>query len=289
MIDNTFSKNLNKLIYLGPRGSYSDAAKNKFIEEYTLTTNSIPCNSISEVIRILIFENSSHTAAVIPIENSIEGIVRETVDNLAELSTHGIYILSELHFKIEHSLISHAKNKSEIKTISSHPQALAQCRKYIYSNWNDDIQTLATLSTSAAVSSLSESVPQNAAIGSEYCANLYNIPILEKGINDEKNNTTRFILLGKALTQKDTCSKTSITFSTENKPGALNKILKILEDFSLNMSYIDSRPSRKQLGEYVFYIDFEGHISDENVKSALNAVKKCTGKFEILGSYDVIN
>ena len=132
MIDNTFSKNLNKLIYLGPRGSYSDAAKNKFIEEYTLTTNSIPCNSISEVIRILIFENSSHTAAVIPIENSIEGIVRETVDNLAELSTHGIYILSELHFKIEHSLISHAKNKSEIKTISSHPQALAQCRKYIY-------------------------------------------------------------------------------------------------------------------------------------------------------------
>ena len=281
MIDNTFSKNLNKLIYLGPRGSYSDAAKNKFIEEYTLTTNSIPCNSISEVIRILIFENSSHTAAVIPIENSIEGIVRETLDNLS--------ILSELHFKIEHSLISHAKNKSEIKTISSHPQALAQCRKYIYSNWNDDIQTLATLSTSAAVSSLSESVPQNAAIGSEYCANLYNIPILEKGINDEKNNTTRFILLGKALTQKDTRSKTSITFSTENKPGALNKILKILEDFSLNMSYIDSRPSRKQLGEYVFYIDFEGHISDENVKSALNAVKKCTGKFEILGSYDVIN
>ncbi len=287
MINNSFCTDLKQLIYLGPEGSYSNAAANMFSELYGLKPEFLPCSSISEVIRTLQRANNDKLAAVIPIENSVEGVVRESIDNLSALAALGIQILSELRLPVEHALIGFAKDKTEIKTISSHPQALAQCRNYIYNTWEGEIEENPVLSTSLAVRALSPDKPESAAIGSEYCANIYKIPVIDRFINDEKNNTTRFILLGKASTAKGTSSRTSITFSTENKPGALNKVLEVLERFSLNMSYIDSRPSRKQLGEYIFYIDFEGHITDENVNSALQEIKESTNMFTVLGSYDV--
>ena len=117
---------------------------------------------------------------------------------------------------------------------------------------------------------------------------MYNIPVLETGINDEENNTTRFVLLGKFTTPQTGNDKTSITFSTENKAGALNKILTILDTNNINMSYIDSRPSKKELGEYVFYIDFEGHILDEKIDKALEEIKPLTKMFYVIGSYHSI-
>ena len=284
MINNEFNKDLKTLLYLGPKGSYSDAAKDKFIKLYGLNPSCMPLSSIMEVVRELKSVNSNEYAAVIPIENSIEGIVRETIDNLAELAVLNIKVLAETKLSVEHCLISFASDKSMIKTISSHPQALAQCRSYIFNTWKGNVKEEPVLSTSCAVNRLTCECPESAAVASEYCAKIYNIPI-----NDEQNNTTRFILLGKSNTSKSVNSKTSITFSTENRPGALNKILGILEKFSINMSYIDSRPSRKQLGEYVFYIDFEGHITDEGVQQALSELKNQTTMLEVLGSYDVLD
>ena len=127
-----------------------------------------------------------------------------------------------------------------------------------------------------------------AAIGSVECAKMYDIPIIEENINDEANNKTRFILLGKYLAPQTGCDKTSITFSTENKAGALNKILTILENHEINMSYIDSRPSKKELGEYVFYIDFEGHILDEKVQRAFAEIEKLVKMFYVIGSYHAV-
>ena len=279
---------IRKLLFLGPKGSYSDFAKNKFIEAFGLNCVSTNLKSISGVIKALKDENSEDIAAVIPIENSIEGIVRETLDNLASLKKEGYKIIAETTMDIEHALIGYADKKTEIKVIRSHPQALAQCKKYIHDNFPDSIIEEATLSTSAAIRSLTEEDKSVAAIGSVDCAKMYNVPIIETTINDETNNKTRFILLGKFLSPQTGQDKTSITFSTENKAGALNKILTILENHDINMSYIDSRPSKKELGEYVFYIDFEGHILDTKIEDAFKEIMPIAKMFYVIGSYHAV-
>lgn len=280
---------IRKLLFLGPNGSYSDFAKDKFINKYGLNCVSTSLKSISSVIKALKDENSESIAAVIPIENSIEGIVRETLDNLSSLKKEEIKILAETTMNVDHALIGFAKNKTQIKTVRSHPQALAQCKHFLQRNFPDSLIEEATLSTSAAVRSVKENDPSVAAIGSVDCAKMYGIPVIEEDINDETSNITRFILLGKFLAPQTGKDKTSITFSTENKAGALNKILTILESNNINMSYIDSRPSKKELGEYVFYIDFEGHILDEKTQKAFDAIKPLTKMFYVIGSYHNID
>lgn len=279
---------IRKLLFLGPKGSYSDFAKNKFIEAFGLKCVSTNLKSISGVIKALKDENSEDIVAVIPIENSIEGIVRETLDNLSSLKKEGYKIIAETTMNVEHALIGFADKKSEIKVVRSHPQALAQCKKYLQDNFSDTLIEEATLSTSAGIRSLTPEDKSIAAIGSVECAKMYDIPVIETNINDEANNKTRFILLGKFISPQTGNDKTSITFSTENKAGALSKILTILDEYGLNMSYIDSRPSKKELGEYVFYIDFEGHINDTNVQGAFEEIKKFVKMFYIIGTYHTI-
>ena len=279
---------IRKLLFLGPRGSYSDFAKNKFIDAFDLNCVSTNLKSISGIIKALKDENNEDMAAVIPIENSIEGIVRETLDNLSSLKKEGFKILAETTLNVEHALIGFCDKKSEIKVVRSHPQALAQCKRYLQANFADSLIEEATLSTSAAIRSLSKEQPSIAAIGSVECARMYDIPVVEEKINDEENNQTRFIFLGKFLAPQTGNDKTSITFSTENKAGALSKILTILEENNINMSYIDSRPSKKELGEYVFYIDFEGHINDEKVQKAFEEIKPLVKMFYVIGSYHTV-
>lgn len=280
---------IRKLLFLGPKGSYSDFAKDKFISAFKLNCVSTNLKSISGVIRALKDENSEDIVAVIPIENSIEGIVRETLDNLSSLKKEGYKIIAETTMNVEHALVGFASKKSEIKIVRSHPQALAQCKRYLQENFSDSLIEEATLSTSAAIKSLSPEDSSIAAIGSVDCADMYKIPLIEKGINDEKNNQTRFILLGKFISPQTGKDKTSITFSTENKAGALNKILTILEEHNINMSYIDSRPSKKELGEYVFYIDFEGHIQDKKIEDAFNKINPLVKMFYVIGSYHSVD
>ena len=279
---------IRKLLFLGPRGSYSDFAKNMFIDAFKLNCVSTNLKSISSIIKALKDENNEDIVAVIPIENSIEGIVRETLDNLSSLKKEGYKIIAETTMGVEHALLGFAKHKSEIKVIRSHPQALAQCKHFLQANFPDSLIEEATLSTSAAVRSLVAEEPEAAAIGSVECAEMYGVPVIENNINDEINNQTRFILLGKFMSPQTGYDKTSITFSTENKAGALNKILTILEEYGINMSYIDSRPSKKELGEYVFYIDFEGHILDEKIKKAFEEIKPLVKMFYVIGSYHPI-
>ena len=278
---------IRKLLFLGPNGSYSDFAKNKFTDAYNLNCISTNLKSISAVIKALKDENSDDIVAVIPIENSIEGIVRETLDNLSSLKKEGIKIIAETTMDIEHALVGYGKLR-DIKIIRSHPQALAQCKHFIHSNYSDSLIEEATLSTSAAVKSLKETDKTIAAIGSPECAAMYDIPVIKERINDEDTNQTRFILLGKFLAPQTGKDKTSITFSTENKAGALSRILAILDSYDINMSYIDSRPSKKELGEYIFYIDFEGHILDEKIQMAFADLKPLVKMFYVIGSYSSV-
>lgn len=271
---------INKLLYLGPSGSYCESAVKKFSKYYSENCEFEAVESIYKIINTLKDSNNENIAAVIPLENSIEGIVRDTQDGLINLSQKNIRTLAETTLPIEHSLIGYGK-KEDIKTITSHPQALAQCREYIYKTWGDNIELKPVLSTSNAVSSLTQNDVTVAAIGNNNCANLYNVPTIDSKINDEDNNTTRFILLSMKKPEKNN-NKVCITFSTENKPGALNQVLSILENHSLNMSYISSRPSRRELGEYIFYVDFYGHIEDANVHMALREMLPFVKTLEIL-------
>lgn len=271
---------IDKALYLGPKGSYSELALKHFSVFFNKDCIFEHYDSIYKIIQSIKQLDSSSVAAVIPIENSIEGIVRETQDCLINLSEKNIRIFAETKLMIEHCLIGFGDRK-DIKTITSHPQALAQCRNHIH-NLNNEINLVPTLSTSNAVSTISSTEPNKAAIASEYCAEIYKIPIIEKNINDEKNNTTRFILLSKNTPQKTESNKVSITFSTENKSGALNQVLTIFEKYGLNMSYIDSRPSRKKLGEYIFYVDFDGHIENANIALALTEIQPLIKFFAVL-------
>ena len=278
---------IKKLLFLGPNGSYSDFAKNNFIDAFNLNCVSTNLKSISSIIKALKEANSQDIVAVIPIENSIDGIVRETLDNLSSLKKEGIKIVAETTLDVKHALIGFGK-KRDIKIIRSHTQALAQCKQYILNNFADNLIEEATLSTSSAIKSLDKNDTKVAAIGSVECANMYGIPVIEQNINDEPNNKTRFILLGKFMSPQTGKDRTSITFSTENKAGALSKILNILDTYSINMSYIDSRPSKKELGEYLFYIDFEGHINDEKIQMAFADIKPLVKMFYVIGSYSEV-
>lgn len=277
---------MNKNLYfLGPKTSYTDFAKEQFITSFAIKGyEEKPMRTITAVFSEL--NSNLKSLAVLPIENSIEGTVKETIDNLIKIQSDKVKILGETVVSIEHCLITFAKNVSQIQKIKSHPQAISQCYDYIYSKFNDNIILESESSTANAVKSLTVEQPQIAAIGNKYSAEYYNMPILDTNINDEKFNQTRFILLGIPLKEEVTNrDKTSIMFSTENKSGTLCDILTILKENDINMTYISSRPSKKGLGEYTFYIDFDGNIVDVKIAKAMSKMLKHVKSFKHLGSY----
>ena len=277
----------NEIYFLGPKTSYSDFAKEQFIKTFNINNyQEKPMRTITAVISEINNWKNSNNLAVLPIENSIEGIVKETIDNLTRIKDSNIKILGETVVAIEHCLITYAKDFSQIKKIISHPQALSQCYDYIYSKFQDNVILESESSTANAVKSLTENNPEIAAIGNKFSAEFFNKPMLDTNINDEKFNQTRFILLGvPKKINKTNNDKTSITFSTENKSGTLCDILTILKENNINMTYISSRPSRKSLGEYNFYVDFDGHVLDETISKAMFELLQHVKTFKHLGSY----
>ena len=279
---------MEKFIYfLGPKTSYTDFAKEQLIKQFKLEDYvETPMRTITALVSEINNWKNKNNLAVLPIENSIEGIVKETIDNLSKIKDENIKIIGETVVSIEHCLITYSKDFSGIKTIKSHPQAISQCYNYIYTKFQDNINLESESSTANAVKKLSYQDKSIAVIGNKFSAQYYNKPILDTNINDENFNQTRFILIGlpeqQTITEND---KTSITFSTANKPGALCDILSILKENNINMTYISSRPSRKSLGEYSFYIDFDGNIYDSKISNAISKVLQNVKTFRHLGSY----
>ncbi|GBF36700.1 prephenate dehydratase [Methanofervidicoccus abyssi] len=273
------------MIYcLGPKGSYSEiAAKlfSKILGENTI----VCCNSIYDVFQQL--ENSKNNSyGVVPSENSIEGSVSLTQDLLLEFYDK-IRIYGELDININHCLVGY--NKEKIKKIYSHPQALAQCRNYIKKH---EWVTVPVSSTAEAVK-LVKSIGREevGAIASKEAAKLYNLKVLEEGIQDYRNNTTRFILIGrkglKLELKEDGIKKSTVIVKLiEDRPGALYEILKIFNDFNVNLTRIESRPSKEELGNYIFYIDY---ITPENEEDLIEALKGHVAYIKHLGSYRVFS
>ncbi len=271
------------VIYLGPEGSYCEQATSYLLKDRDFdNSNKIMKSSIIQIIKSVDTEGDS--LGIVPVENSIEGIVRETVDNLIKTSSN-VVIIKELIMPIAHCLISKSDEISNVEKVISHPQALAQCRSFIEDNLRKNTEKISAPSTSEAVKRLAGLPDTHAAIGNCKAAEIYGFNILAKEINDIKENLTRFILLGSTISQSTGKDKTSIAFSTYNEAGALAKILNILEQHGINMSYIESRPSKKVFGDYTFFIDFDGHISDKNVEQAIEDITPLLNFYKFLGSY----
>jgi len=270
------------LIYLGPAGSYTEIAAEKFMNTWGVKEfyRDIK-NSIISVIEFM--DNSNGNIGVVPVENSIEGIVRETIDNLVKTSSR-VIITGETIVPISHCLISRSNTPESIEKIISIPQALAQCRSFLEKNF-PQAEKLTAKSTSEAVRQLKEMPDSYAAVGSSKAAELYGLNILFSRINDEQDNLTRFVSLGSSIPSPTGNDKTSIAISTNNRPGALVDILFIFKENNINLSYIESRPSKKVFGDYTFFIDFEGHMEDENIRRTIEKIIPYANFYRFLGSY----
>lgn len=278
------NEEIKELLFLGPVGTYSEIAKNQFLT--LLGQKDIVQTPFATVKKIIEYiDKNPNTAGIIPIENSIEGIVRETMDNLLNIKDQSINICAETVIPINHCLVSKAKDIKKIKKIISHPQALAQCQNFISKHFESNIEQIEKASTSKAAQELIDLDDTYAAIANKRTAELYKLNVLAKNINDETDNKTRFVMLSRCTTTATDNDKTSIAFTTKNQPGALVKVLNVFDALNINLLYIDSRPSKKNLGEYVFFVDFEGHITDEPSKKVLDLIQLNTNYIKILGSY----
>lgn len=276
---------LKKIFYLGPVGSYCELAKNYFCSH--MCSESIDQKFLPTVKNIIESVSAdTSTAGIIPIENSIEGIVRETMDNLLAISDTSVQILAEAVIPINHCLISKGNSIAQIRKIISHPQALAQCQNYLQNTFGADVEQIEKSSTSKAAQELATLGEEYAAIANKRNAEIYGLNVLVENINDEPDNKTRFVFIGREKTHSTGFDKTSIAFTTKNTAGALVKVLNVFDAMSINLLYIDSRPSKKNLGEYVFFLDFEGHISDEKTQRVLDLIKLNTNYIKVFGSYE---
>lgn len=264
-----------KVAYLGPEGTYSEEAARRHCGQ---SSEFISASSISEVLAMA--EKSQADVAVLPIENSTEGSISHTLDLLQHTP---LTICGEITHPIHHQLLTHAEDLGQINEVIAHPQALAQCRRWLDTHLPSAIRTPA--SSNAEAARLAASSKKIAAIASERAATIYALAILCRNIEDESNNTTRFLVLGKDKTPATGNDKTSLISKTQNKPGALHRLLKIFADQNINIVKLESRPSRQNLWEYYFYIDIEGHQDDLAISQALTAIEKVTVATKLLGSY----
>jgi len=265
------------IAYLGPSGTFThQAAKQRF----GLSNKYTGFDEISDVFIEVAKKRANY--GVVPIENSSEGIVSNTLDMLIE--TDGVYICGELYLKISHCLLSKEGEIEDIKRIYSHPSVFAQCRKFLTRNIKKDVELIEMPSTAASAKRVA-SEEKAGAIASKWAGTIYNLNVLKEGIEDFISNTTRFIVIAKGYPAPTGKDKSSILFSVKDRPGALHDMLTPFAEQGINLTKIESRPARTRPWEYMFFIDFEGHIEDEGVKSAISSLSALCNYLKVLGSY----
>lgn len=277
-----FSK-VEKIAYLGPQASFSEMAADIFRTRYEINPEPALMKTIRQVIEYV--DENPNVLGVIPLENSIEGSVREALDHLMVTINPNIRILSQTIMPIRHCLLSRTTEFYSITGVISHPQALAQCQDFIHDEMPRNLNLIEATSTAEAARSLANYNLTYAAIGSEKTAEVYNLNILKENINDDKSNQTRFVLIGDFETDETGSDKTSLVFATENKPGALLEILHIFYQNDINLSYIVSRPSKIKFGDYNFIVNFDGHIKNPKIHNTLKEINQKTTFMRFFGSY----
>ena len=270
---------MKKVSYQGVQGAYSQSAAKKFFGE---EIDTIGTNSFEDALNSAEEEGISTDVnySILPVENSIEGTVGQSVDEIVKTNLHSI---GEVFLKVEHCLIGRGK-LDDVTKVYSHPQALGQCSDFIIDH---DLRTVPTYDTAGSVEIIKDLEDNCAAIASSLASSLYNVPIIKKGIANNSNNFTRFLIFSRENTTESGNDKTSIIFSVKHEPGALHQILKEFNDNDINLTKIESRPNKNTNWEYNFFVDFLGHSSNSKIKSVLDSIEKNTIFFKIIGSYPV--
>ncbi|GAW90983.1 prephenate dehydratase [Calderihabitans maritimus] len=269
-----------KLGYLGPQGTFSQQAAQRWIADKA-GWELVSYESIPEVI--LGVAEKRLDAAVVPVENSIEGTVNVTLDMLVEEKS--LSIIGEVILEVHHHLIGKQTDWKRVQAIYSHPQALAQCRGFLRQNFQG--VSLRTAASTAEAARIVASGPDSwAAISSRFAAELYGLQVLAENIEDYRGNKTRFITVGRGPVKPTGKDKTSMVLALpQDRPGGLYRVLEEFAAEEINLTKIESRPTKKELGEYLFFLDCEGHATDPKLSRVLDRLRRKTALLRILGSY----
>lgn len=267
--------------YLGPQGTFSEEA---VIKRFGNAVTALASNSIDDVFRKV--ESGTASYGVVPVENSTEGAVGRTMDLLLQTS---LTVCGEIELPIHQCLMGHQTDLTAIQKIYSHPQSFAQCLEWL-NKYLPNLQAISRIDTAsnADAARLASADKNAAAIAGKKAADLFGLTICAKNIEDDPNNTTRFLVIGRQQVSVSGKDKTSIVLSTSNRPGAIYELLAPFARYQVGMSRLESRPSRKGLWEYVFFIDIEGHQQNENVAKALEEIRSKATFLKILGSYPAV-
>jgi prephenate dehydratase len=263
---------MQKISFQGERGAYSEDAAISFFGQNVETT---PFATFSEVIEAT--ENDRTQCSVLPVENSLEGSVGESYDLLLSTS---LSVVGEIYYRVRHCLIGFDKIQN-IDTVYSHPQALGQCRKFIQKY---KLKAIPAYDTAGSVKIIKDLGKKNiSCIASKRASEIYEVPTIIEGIEDNANNYTRFLVLSK--TKAENGDKTSIIFSVKHEAGTLFNILKEFNEYKINLTKIESRPNKSTPWEYNFYVDFDGNQDDPKIVELLKKINQNSLFLKVLGSY----
>ncbi|MDA3920931.1 MAG: prephenate dehydratase [Salinisphaera sp.] len=264
-----------QVAYLGPEGTYTQAAVYK---HFGHAVNAIPRTAIDEIFREV--EAGNAQFGVVPVENSTEGVVTHTLDQLVGSP---LSICGEVALAVHHHLLSHADQLAGIQRVVAHAQALAQCRHWLDTNLPGVVREAVSSNGEAARRVAGET--HAAAIAARAASDFYHLPIVASNIEDEPNNTTRFLVIGRQQVPSTGNDMTSLLVSIRNSPGMLYRLLAPAADAGVDLTRIESRPSRRQAWDYNFFIDIEGHASDVPVRQVIDAIQREAALLKVLGSY----
>jgi chorismate mutase/prephenate dehydratase len=261
--------------FLGPEGTFTEAAAHK---HFGHAVKAIPLAAIDEVFREV--EAGTAHYGVVPVENSTEGMISHTLDMFLNSP---LKICGEIELRVHQNLLGNVADPATATRVYSHQQSFAQCREWLDSHLPHAERI--TVSSNAEAARRAHDEGACLAIASTTAAERYNLKILNSNIEDEPDNTTRFLVIGRQQVVPSGTDKTSLLVSTRNRPGALHRLLEPLSRHGISMTRIESRPSRRSTWDYVFFVDIEGHQQDAKVMKALAALEQEAALFKVLGSY----
>ncbi len=265
-----------KIAYLGPEGTWTHQAA---IKKFGHSVNYTPHASFADVFDDVARRRTDY--GVVPIENSTEGAVSHTLDLFVDSP---LRICAQILLRIDNNLLA-AISREEVRTLYSHPQVFGQCKNWILRNLPDADLVEVSSTTKAAHLAHENASEGAAALGGRLAAELAGLEVLDEAIQDRATNTTRFLVIGEKTCPPTGNDRTSILFSVHDRPGSLVAALKAFDSFEINMSKIESRPSKQKDWEYIFYVDLAGHCENEQVSSALEELAKHCSLVKLLGSY----
>ncbi len=264
-----------KVAYLGPRATFTHMA---CMQKFGSSAQYVPVTGIKDVFNEV--ERGRANFGVVPIENTTEGVVNHTLDMFIDSN---LLIYGEILQEVSHHLLSKTGTIEDIKKIYSHPHAIAQCRNWLETNLPH--VPVAEVASTARAAELCVDEPSAAAIASELAGQLYGLKVVRARIEDNMNNFTRFLILSQKSPERTGKDKTSLMLSVKDRVGALYDLLRPFASHGINMTKIESRPSRRKAWEYIFFVDIEGHVEEDRVKKALEEVKGRCLFMKVLGSY----